>query len=472
MLSYKERIHNYIVRNKDEIVNILKELVKIPSVRGEASPDAPFGKACAEVLEYTQMLYQENGFETELDKEGGYLLSYYGNEAKSLGLFAHADVVPVGDDWTCTKPFVPIEKDGFLIGRGVMDDKSAVVISLYCAKMLNELDIPFHSRLVCFTGANEESGMVDIESYNKKHKAPEFSLVCDTAFPLYRGNKGIMRFFATADKSFEQITDFNGGESFNIILGKATARLKYSDILLESLKKGKTERINISVENGEIIIAAEGISKHGALPDGSLNAGYILAELLSSCEGLNENDRKQMKFVRDLLSNYYGAPFGIDCEDDQFGKLTCTNGMIKVNDGKISLSFDVRFGKCADISVMQEKIVNTLKNKNWKAEFVRAVNAHIVDGKNPYIQACLNMYKAYTGDTEAKPYINAGGTYAMHLPCAAEIGTTLRGGTPNGLTQGHGGAHQPDECISIDGMLEALELTMLMLLECDKEDIK
>ena len=37
MLSYKERIHNYIVRNKDEIVNILKELVKIPSVRGEAN---------------------------------------------------------------------------------------------------------------------------------------------------------------------------------------------------------------------------------------------------------------------------------------------------------------------------------------------------------------------------------------------------------------------------------------------------
>ena len=88
---------------------------------------------------------------------------------------------------------------------------------------------------------------------------------------------------------------FYGGESFNIILGKATARLKYSDILLESLKKGKTERINISVENGEIIIAAEGVSKHGALPDGSLNAGYILAELLSSCEGLNENDRKLIR---------------------------------------------------------------------------------------------------------------------------------------------------------------------------------
>ena len=36
------------------------------------------------------------------------------------------------------------------------------------------------------------------------------------------------------------------------------------------------------------------------------------------------------------------------------------------------------------------------------------------------------------------------------------------------LPAGHGGVHQPDECISIDGFLNAIELTMLMLLECDK----
>lgn len=470
MLEYRKIIHDYILNNRSEIIGTLKELVRIPSVRGETAPDAPFGKDCAEVLEYTERLYQKNGFETEPDKDGGYLLSYFGEGQKSLGLFAHADVVPVGDNWILTPPFEPIEKDGFLLGRGVLDDKSAIVISLYCAKMLKELNIPFNSRLVCFIGANEESGMKDIENYTKKHQAPDFSLVCDTGFPLYRGNKGIMRFVATADNRFEQITDFSGGESFNIILGKATARLIYSAMLYENLKAKQNERIYICAENDEIVVVTEGISKHGALPEGSLNAGYILTEMLSGCEMLNENDRRQMRFIRDLLSDYYGVAFGIDCEDNQFGKLTCTNGMIKVNAGKISLSFDVRFGKCADISVMQEKIANTLNNKNWKAEFVRAVNAHIVDENNSYIQSCLNTYKEYTGNAEAKTYLNAGGTYAMHLPCAAEIGTTLRGGMPDGLPQGHGGAHQPDECISIDGMLEALELTMLMLLECDKED--
>ena len=209
MLDYKKLIHDYILKNKVEIVEVFKEIVRIPSVRGEITPGAPFGKACADVLEYTEKLYRENGFETEYDREGGYLLSNYGNGTKSLGLFAHADVVPVGNDWVLTKPFVPIEKDGFLIGRGVLDDKSAIIISLYCMKMLKELDIPFNSQLVCFTGANEESGMEDISSYVKKHKAPDFSLVCDTAFPLYHGNKGMLQFTAVCNEPLESIKEIS-----------------------------------------------------------------------------------------------------------------------------------------------------------------------------------------------------------------------------------------------------------------------
>lgn len=86
---------------------------------------------------------------------------------------------------------------GFLLcGCVVLDDRSAVVISLYCAKILKELDIPFDSRLVMFTGSNEETGMADIERYVKDHTAPEFSLVCDTAFPLYRGDKSGMNLWS------------------------------------------------------------------------------------------------------------------------------------------------------------------------------------------------------------------------------------------------------------------------------------
>ena len=443
MLNAKEEIHNYIREHKEEIVNTLKELVKIPSVRGEKAKGAPFGKACKDVLEYTEKLYRENGFETELDYEGGYLLSYYGKGEKSLGLFAHADVVPVGEDWVLTKPFCPIEKNGCLVGRGTLDDKSAIVISLYIAKMLKELKIPFNSNLVCFTGANEESGMEDIKSYVSKHTPPDFSLVADTGFPLYRGDKGILRFIATSTYSLKEIEDFSGGTAFNIILGEATVKYKNQ------------------------IITAKGISKHGALPEGSVNAGHLLAEKLLK-EDLCIDDKKEIEFVSSTLEKYYGEIFCIENDDAVFGKLTCTNGIVETADKKLRLYFDMRYGTGVDIEETEEKIVKYFAENDWSVDFVKEQMPFLIDENNKYLSACLKTYEKFTGRENAPAYVNAGGTYAAYLPCAIETGTTLYGGDPGGLLPGHGAVHQSDEYINIEGMLEAMALTMLMILECDK----
>ena len=44
-MEYTEKIHDYVGEHKDEILKTLKELVKIPSVRGATELEAPFGKA-------------------------------------------------------------------------------------------------------------------------------------------------------------------------------------------------------------------------------------------------------------------------------------------------------------------------------------------------------------------------------------------------------------------------------------------
>ncbi len=444
-MEYVEKIHKYVVEHKDEILNTLKELVKIPSVRGEAEFDAPFGKECSEILEYTENLYSQNGFETELNKKDGYLLSYFGNGQKTLGLFAHADVVDVSDDWVHTAPFEPLEKEGYLIGRGVLDDKSAVVISLYCAKILKELNIPFNSKLVMFTGSNEETGMGDAENYIKTHAAPDFSLACDTAFPLYRGCKSGMNFWVTMNTKLKDIDNFCGGSAMNVILGKATATVN-----------GKN-------------VEETGVSRHSALPEGSVNAGYKLAKKLSERDDICKSDKEQMLFLSEVLKKYYGEIYGIE-HCDECGKLTCTNGVIRTENGKITFGMNMRFGLSADTEYVKKSIVSFFENHNCTVAFEEEKKGYVVSENNKYIQACLKAFGDFVGDKNPQVHINAGGTYARKLPCAAEIGTTLKWGAPENTPQGHGGAHQSDECISIEGLFQALEVTVQMIIKCDRSE--
>ncbi|MDY5230995.1 MAG: M20/M25/M40 family metallo-hydrolase [Eubacteriales bacterium] len=447
-MRYKEEIHNYVQEHTREIIDTLKELVRIPSVRGEAEERAPFGKECARILKHIRDLYDKNGFETELDADGGYLLSYFGKGEKSLGLFAHADVVRVDNDWIYTNPFAPIEKEGYIIGRGAWDDKAAVVISLYCAKMLNELDIPFDSKLVMFTGSNEETGMEDMANYLKAHIPPDFSLVCDSGFPMYCGDKSNIQFVASSNVLLKDITEFCGGNDFNISLGKASAKI------------------------GEETVMENGISRHGALPEGSVNAGYLLSKKLSNMSELCESDRKQMEFVSEVLERYYGEIFGIECEDECFGKLTCTNGIIKTENGKVSLCFDLRYPYGLDANEIKRKIEEFFEKNDWNVEVVSEREGYIISKDDEYVKACIGAFNEFFGEENSNAYYNAGATYARELPHSAEIGVTLYGGSPEGTPDGHGNVHQSDECLNIEGMLLALEVTMQMLIRCDEMNRK
>lgn len=414
----------------------------MPSVRDTACPNAPFGRDCAQILEQIATLYASNDLSTELNRPGGYLLSRYGS-GKTIGLFSHADVVAVHQDWLHTAPFEPLEKDGYLIGRGTLDDKSAIVISLYCVKIIRELGIPFHSELVMFTGSNEETGMADMDSYLESHTPPTFSLISDTAFPLYRGDKCGMNFHVLFRTSLKDIQSFSGGTAMNITLGEATATV-HGEVFQES-----------------------GISRHSALPEGSVNAGFLLAQKLLACDSICESDKKQMQLLAHILENYYGEVFGIE-HADECGKLTCTNCMITCEGGKLNLGFNMRFGLSADTDRIRRAIRTFFAQYDCDVEFEPEKRGYLTPVEDPFIQACLTAYRDFTGVFHPQVHINAGGTYGRKLPRSAEIGTTLKWGIPEGTPAGHGGAHQPDECIHMDGFLEALELTVQMVLACDR----
>ena len=92
----------------------------------------------------------------------------------------------------------------------------------------------------------------------------------------------------------------------------------------------------------------------------------------------------------------------------------------------------------------------------------------MVDPESPLSPALGDVYRAVSGDEEAKPYLSGGGTYARKLVNAFSIGTAAPWKQVDALLpEGHGGAHQSDEAISLPGLLEAIALNVMMLIEGD-----
>ncbi|MGI5825541.1 MAG: hypothetical protein ACOX7J_08235 [Bacillota bacterium] len=292
-----------------------------------------------------------------------------------------------------------------------------------------------------------------------------FSSSC---FPCYNSNKAIYRLWANSKVELTDIIEISGGEAFNIVLGQATARVRYSPGLLAEIENYGDERISIKVENDEIHITATGIPRHAANPQGSVNATGLICSLLAKCINISEKDRAQMEFVSKILNDYSGGCFGIQNTDDLFGDLTCINGIVNTQERKLNLSFDLRFGASVDVSEMEKRMAEVLSENGFSNKKVAYSPAFYLPEKDPLVQKTLEVYREFTGNEAAKSSINAGGTYARFLPYAVEIGTQLWHKPPFDLPAGHGEVHQPDEYISIEGLMEAIELTVQIIISIDR----
>ncbi|HTQ45316.1 MAG TPA: M20/M25/M40 family metallo-hydrolase, partial [Polyangiaceae bacterium] len=77
---------------------------------------------------------------------------------KPLLLLAHVDVVPVeGQPWT-VPPFAATEKDGFLWGRGINDDKSMAAAIVAITLELARTHAPLTRDVIVALTAGEETG--------------------------------------------------------------------------------------------------------------------------------------------------------------------------------------------------------------------------------------------------------------------------------------------------------------------------
>lgn len=188
------KIREWINSRKEDIVKDLIRLVKIESISKPDDEVYPFGQKCRDVLdEYSKMAEEMGLFAKNFDYACvgvGIGKEDTDNIADTIGIWTHADVVPVGEGWNYS-PFEGVYENGLVIGRGAQDNKCAVVAGLYILKCIRELEIPLKEKYIWFAGCNEECGMQDIDLYLENHLAPKLSLIADCGFPVCIGEKKI-----------------------------------------------------------------------------------------------------------------------------------------------------------------------------------------------------------------------------------------------------------------------------------------
>jgi len=116
-----ERVDQGIRNDFDNMVKALAGLLSIPSCKGDALPDAPFGAETKQALDELLRLGEQMGFVTRsIDNMAGFV--EFGEGDKLVAALGHLDVVPPGDGWT-GDPFVPVITDDRIVARGAIDDK-------------------------------------------------------------------------------------------------------------------------------------------------------------------------------------------------------------------------------------------------------------------------------------------------------------------------------------------------------------
>ncbi len=146
---------DHIDSQLEETINQLKELTAQPSISAQRLGVRECGAMVVSLL-------RDAGFEAELVPTAdpdypGIIAEAKGASDKTLLFYNHYDVQPPDplDEWE-TPPFEPTERDGYIYGRGISDDKGPLVARLAAVRALRDVrgELPVNIRW-CLEGAEE-----------------------------------------------------------------------------------------------------------------------------------------------------------------------------------------------------------------------------------------------------------------------------------------------------------------------------
>ena len=457
-----EKINAYLDRHWEDIVADIDTLVRIPSVEDtdQASENAPFGPGPRQSLSAALAMADAMGFETH-DVEGyiGYA-DLPGTSEAQIGIIGHTDVVPAGPGWT-VEPYEVTRKEGYLLGRGVIDDKGPSVVALHAVKFWKDLQdegvaerFPYTVRFLF--GANEETGMADVAYYRTKYADPLFLFTPDAEFPVCYGEKGLYDGFVSMPcAEGGVIVELEGGVASNAVPGQAHAVVRAD---ASQLPEAPSLHVTDAGE-GLARIDAAGKSAHASTPESGVSAIGLLVDYLLENNLCNEAERAFLGFEQLLCAHTDGSGLGIACDDEHFGALTVVGGTINTEDGCFVQSLDARFPTSITAAEITERVRAAAEAVGATYRTGREEEPFLMDPKSPVIQALLSAYNEATGEN-AEVFTMGGGTYARHFSHAASFGPEK---SWEEVPAWVGSMHGPDEGVSEQLLKDAFRIYALTL---------
>ena len=263
---------------------------------------------------------------------------------------------------------------------------------------------------------------------------PPMVFTPDGNYPVIHIEKGMIRLTFTK-KTSDPILSMEAGTAPNAVPAAAEA------VLLSGEK-----------------VSFTGLAAHASTPESGNNAITGLLTELSGKEAFADCKAVTALFPHGCTG---GEGLGIAREDEKSGRLTCICSMMRIKDGEITGTVDIRY----PVSVTKEVLLETMQERFAQYGFSMNVllmnDPHCVPEESDFVQALLSVYEEETGD---KGYCIAigGGTYVHEIEGGVAFGAELPGWDYH--------MHGDDEFFPVDQLMMTTRMIAAAILRlCGEE---
>lgn len=268
-MGYKQKIEQYLEREKQNQLDFLAQLVQCPSDNppGNCTPHAELTAKKLEELGFTVERHQvpdEVVKACEMQGVTNLVIREKFGPGPTIVLNAHGDVVPPGDGWS-TDPYGAEIIDGWLYGRGAAVSKSDFATYTYALKALKEHAENLNGTVEIHFTYDEETGGLAGPGWllEQKISQPDYAICPGFSYDVTIAHNGCLHLEVTVHgRSAHAAMPDTGHDALKATNKLLTALYEYS----ENLKSTQSKITGISSPTMVVGLIEGGINTN-VVPD-------------------------------------------------------------------------------------------------------------------------------------------------------------------------------------------------------------